>query len=54
MEAFARGSAVQIRDLDRSQEFGIFYESVEVEQETGQMGIVFVSIRFYLKACGRK
>ena len=54
MEAFARGSVVQIRDLDQSQEFGIFHESAEVEQETGQMGIVFVSVRFHLEACGRK
>ena len=31
MKAFARRSAVQIRDLDRSQEFGIFHESTEIE-----------------------
>ena len=35
MKTFAGRSAVQIRGLDRSQEFGVLYEGVEVEQETG-------------------
>ena len=44
MEAFARRGAVQIRDLDRSQEFRVLYEGAEVKQETGQMGLIFVSV----------
>ena len=44
LETFAGRSAIQIRDLDRSQEFRIFYESAKVEQETGQMGLIFVSV----------
>ena len=34
METFARGSTIQIQDLDGSQEFGVFYESAKIEQET--------------------
>ena len=44
MKTLVRRSADQIRNLDRSQEFGIFYEGAEVEQETGQMGLIFVSV----------
>jgi len=42
MEAFARGSAVQIRDLDQPQEFGIFYESAKVELKASEIGLIFV------------
>ncbi len=35
MEALVRRSAVQVRDLDRSQELGVLYESAEIEQEIG-------------------
>ena len=31
MKVFARRSTVQIRDLDGSQEFGVFHESTEIE-----------------------
>ena len=44
METFAGRSAVQVRDLNRSQEFRVLYEGVEVEQETGQMGLIFVPV----------
>ena len=42
METFVGGSVVQIRDLDRSQEFRILYEGIKVESETGKMGFIFV------------
>ena len=35
MKTLVRRSADQVRNLDGSQEFGIFYEGTEVEQETG-------------------
>ena len=44
METFAGRSTIQIRDLDRSQEFRVFYESAKVEQETGQMSLIFVLV----------
>ena len=44
MKTFAGRSTVQIRDLDKSQEFKVFYESAKVEQETGQMDLIFVSV----------
>ena len=44
MEALVGRSTVQVQDLDRSQEFRVLYESVEVEQETGQMGLIFVLV----------
>ena len=44
METFAGRSTVQVRDLDRLQEFRVLYEGTEVEQETGQMGLIFVSV----------
>ena len=37
-------STVQVRDLDRSQEFRVLYEGAEVEQETDQMGLIFVLV----------
>jgi len=42
MEIFVGGSAVQIRDLDRSQEFRVLYEGTKVESETGKIGFIFV------------
>ena len=42
MEALAGGSAIQIRDLDQSQEFRVFYESAKVEPKTGKIGLIFV------------
>ena len=42
MKTFARRSAIQIRDLDRSQEFRVFYESAKVELKTSQMGFILV------------
>jgi len=42
METFVGGSTVQIRDLDRSQEFRVLYEGTKVEPETGKMGLIFV------------
>ena len=42
MKTFARRSAIQIRDLDRSQEFRVFYESTKVEPKTSQMGFILV------------
>jgi len=44
METFAGRSVIQIQDLDKSQEFRVFYESTKVEQETGQMGLIFVLV----------
>jgi len=44
MKALVGRSAVQVRDLDRSQEFGVLYEGAKVEQETGQMGLISVSV----------
>ena len=42
METFVGESTVQIRDLNRSQEFRVLYESAKVEPETGKMGFIFV------------
>ena len=44
METFAGRSVVQIRDLDRSQEYRVLHEGTKVKQETGQMGLIFVSV----------
>jgi len=44
METFAGRSTVQVRDLDRSQEFRVLYEGAEVEQEIGQIGLISVSV----------
>ena len=44
MEALVGRSIVQVRDLDRSQEFGVLYESAKVEQETGQIGLISVLV----------
>jgi len=42
MEAFAGRCTFQVRDLDKPQELGIFYEGTEVELETSS--IDFISI----------
>ena len=34
----------QVRDLDRSQEFGIPYEGAEAELETSSISFIFVKI----------
>ena len=44
MKALVKRSTVQVRDLDKSQELGVLYEIVEVEQETGQIGLISVSV----------
>ena len=44
MEIFAGRNAVQVRDLDRSQEFRVLYKGAEIEQEIGQMGLISVSV----------
>jgi len=40
----ARRSTEQIRNLERSQEFGIFYEQPEVKSKTSTVGFVPVQI----------
>jgi len=42
MEAFTRRCTFQVRNLDRPQELGIFYEGIEVESETSSMGFISV------------
>ena len=44
MKTFAERSTVQVRDLDRSQEFRVLYKGTEVKQETGQIGLISVSV----------
>ena len=51
LEAFIRGYQVQVWDLYRPQEFGILYESTEVEQKTSALSLVSVKIWLHSKIC---
>ena len=43
----------QVRDLDRSQESGIFHEGTEVELQTSPIDTLSVKVQLYFEACSR-
>ena len=43
----------QVRDLDKSQESGIFHEGTEVELQTSPIDTLFVKVQLYFEACSR-